>query len=103
MIPLQPFPDVNSDFALINIEMVPGTTLAQTEKTADVVAEMVSKRTEVDHALALDPLRAAIVNQADADLSPEEREAVAAYREELRGNGWTEDADGNLWSPERYD
>ena len=51
MIPLQPFPEVNSDFALINIEMVPGTTLAQTEKTADQVAEIVSKRPEVDHAL----------------------------------------------------
>ena len=51
MIPVQPFPDVNSDFALINIEMVPGTTLAQTERVADQVAEIVSKRPEVDHAL----------------------------------------------------
>ena len=51
MIPLQPFPDVNSDFALINIETVPGTTLAQTEQIADQVAEIVSKRPEVDHAL----------------------------------------------------
>ena len=51
MIPLQPFPDVNSDFALINIEMVPGTTLAQTERVADQVAEIVSKRPEVEHAL----------------------------------------------------
>ncbi len=51
VIPLQPFPDVNSDFALINIEMVPGTTLAQTEAVADRVSEIVSKRPEVDHAL----------------------------------------------------
>ena len=57
---------------------------------------------------ALDPLRAALAKQsaeskADDDLAPEEREAVAVYREQLRANGWTEDADGNLWSPERYD
>ena len=51
MIPLQPFPDVNSDFALINIETVPGTTLAQTEQIADQVAAIVAKRPEVDHAL----------------------------------------------------
>ena len=51
MIPLQPFPDVNSDFALINIETVPGTTLAQTEVIADQVAGIVAQRTEVDHAL----------------------------------------------------
>ena len=51
VIPLQPFPDVNSDFALINVEMVPGTTLAQTEATADRVAQIVSGRPEVDHAL----------------------------------------------------
>lgn len=51
VIPVQPFPDVNSDFSLVNIEMVPGTTLAQTEAVADRVAEIVSKRPEVDHAL----------------------------------------------------
>ncbi len=51
MIPVQPFPDVNSDFALINIETVPGTTLAQTEQIADQVAAIVAKRPEVDHAL----------------------------------------------------
>ena len=51
VIPLQPFPDTNSDFALLNIEMVPGTTLAQTEAVADRVAEIVSARPEVDHAL----------------------------------------------------
>ncbi len=51
VIPLQPFPDTNSDFALINVEMVPGTTLAQTEVVADRVAEIVSARSEVDHAL----------------------------------------------------
>ncbi len=51
MIPLQPFPDVNSDFAIINIEMVPGTTLAQTEAVADQVSKIVTKRPEVDRSL----------------------------------------------------
>ena len=50
---------------------------------------------------ALDELRAAHANQADADLPPEEQAAIAAYRDQLRANGWTEDSQGNLWSPER--
>ncbi|MFM5906771.1 MAG: efflux RND transporter permease subunit [Novosphingobium sp.] len=39
--PGQFFPNVNSDFSVIGIEMVPGTTLAQTEAVADSVSEMV--------------------------------------------------------------
>ena len=50
---------------------------------------------------ALDELRAAHANQADADVPPEEQAAIAAYRDQLRAEGWTEDSQGNLWSPER--
>ena len=49
---------------------------------------------------ALDELRAAHANQRDADLPPEEQEAIAAYREELRAEGWTEDEQGNFLSPD---
>ena len=51
MIPMQFFPSVNSDFSMIRIEMVPGTTLKQTEQIADEVAAIVNKRPEVLAAL----------------------------------------------------
>ncbi len=41
--PAQFFPTVNSDFSMINIEMVPGTTLAQTTAVADRVAGIVEQ------------------------------------------------------------
>ncbi len=50
-IPMQFFPTVNSDFSQIRIEMVPGTTLKQTEQVADQVAAIVNKRPEVEAAL----------------------------------------------------
>ncbi len=51
VIPMQFFPSVNSDFSQIRIEMVPGTTLKQTEQIADEVAAIVNKRPEVLAAL----------------------------------------------------
>ncbi|MEN9717614.1 MAG: hypothetical protein RIQ99_492 [Pseudomonadota bacterium] len=50
-IPGQFFPDSNNDFSQIRIEMVPGTTLAQTEAVADDVATLVSRSPEVQSAL----------------------------------------------------
>ena len=51
VIPMQFFPSVNSDFSMIRVEMVPGTTLQQTEKIADQVAAIVNQRPEVEAAL----------------------------------------------------
>ena len=51
VIPGQFFPDVNSDFSQIRIEMVPGTTLAQTEAVADKVAALAMRQPEVKTAL----------------------------------------------------
>lgn len=42
-IPSQFFPTVNQDFSMITIEMVPGTTIQQTEAVADHVADLVYK------------------------------------------------------------
>ncbi|WP_374590542.1 efflux RND transporter permease subunit [Novosphingobium sp.] len=47
-IPAQLFPEVNQDTSQIAIEMVPGTTLEQTDAVADSVAAIVAKRPEVD-------------------------------------------------------
>ncbi len=47
-IPAQPFPEVNQDTSQIAIEMVPGTTLEQTDAVADSVAAIVAKRPEVE-------------------------------------------------------
>jgi multidrug efflux pump subunit AcrB len=51
-IPTQFFPSINSDFSSLRIEMVPGTTLAQTEAVADEVAEMLARQPEAESVLA---------------------------------------------------
>ncbi len=50
-LPAQFFPDVNGDYTQVRIEMVPGTTLKQTEVVADRVAAIVNQRPEVEAAL----------------------------------------------------
>ena len=49
--PQELFPDQNGDSTQVRIDMVPGTTLAQTEATADAVAAIIRAEPEVDHAL----------------------------------------------------
>lgn len=51
VIPSQFFPDTDSDFSRISIEMVPGTTLQETERKIDEVLELVKDQPEVDVAL----------------------------------------------------
>ena len=51
VIPMQFLPTINSDFSQIRVEMVPGTTLQQTEQIADAVAAIVNQRPEVEAAL----------------------------------------------------
>ncbi|MFM5954430.1 MAG: efflux RND transporter permease subunit, partial [Novosphingobium sp.] len=43
-IPMQLFPEVNQDTSQIAVEMVPGTTLEQTEEVVDAVAAIVAQR-----------------------------------------------------------
>ena len=50
-LPGQFFPDVDGDFSRVRIEMVPGTTLEQTEAVADRVAAIVEKDPDVEAAL----------------------------------------------------
>jgi len=47
ILPKQFFPTTNNDFSMISIEMVPGTTLAQTEAIADRVAALVGADPDV--------------------------------------------------------
>ena len=75
MIPVQVFPDVDTDFAMVNIEMVPGTTLAQTEVVADQVAAIVAKDGAVDHALERireGNARLMVVLKSDRDVTSQE-------------------------------
>ncbi|MFM6949701.1 MAG: efflux RND transporter permease subunit [Novosphingobium sp.] len=51
-IPTQFFPTVNSDFIQIRIEMVPGTTLKQTEAVIDEVSQIARTRPETKTTLA---------------------------------------------------
>ena len=48
IIPKQFFPTANQDFSMATIEMVPGTTLEQTEKVADVVAATIQQDPAVE-------------------------------------------------------
>jgi multidrug efflux pump subunit AcrB len=52
VIPMQFFPNTNSDFSQVRIEMVPGTTLRQTEAVADEVSDVIRREPEVETALA---------------------------------------------------
>jgi len=51
VLPGQLFPDVDFDFAVANVEMVPGTTLDQTENVASQVGKILSDQQETDVAL----------------------------------------------------
>ncbi|MCB2077694.1 MAG: efflux RND transporter permease subunit [Novosphingobium sp.] len=48
-LPSQFFPTTDNDFTSIHVEMVPGTTLEQTEAVSDRVAAIIRNRPEVDH------------------------------------------------------
>jgi len=52
-IPTQFFPNSDSDFAMIRVEMVPGTTLEQTEEVINSVAARLSQEQEVALALGI--------------------------------------------------
>ncbi|MES2491799.1 MAG: efflux RND transporter permease subunit [Pseudomonadota bacterium] len=51
VLPGQFFPDANQDFSQVRIEMVPGTTLAQTEAVSADVARILRARPEVESVL----------------------------------------------------
>ena len=51
VLPSQFFPTTNSDFSRVRIEMVPGTTLKQTEVVADRVAAIINEQPETQNAL----------------------------------------------------
>ena len=51
VIPGQFFPNTNQDFSQVRIEMVPGTTLAQSETVSAEVARIMRSRPEVDSVL----------------------------------------------------
>jgi len=50
-LPAEFFPVSNSDFTSVTIDMVPGTTIAQTGVVADRVATLVRSQPEIDHVL----------------------------------------------------
>jgi len=49
--PMQFFPNTNLDFSMVRIEMVPGTTLRQTEEVSDRVAAILREEQEVETVL----------------------------------------------------
>src|SRR3712207_2870283 len=55
IIPQQFQPTINPDYSRVRIEMVPGTTIQQTEAVADRVAEIINSQPEV--AMALEAIR----------------------------------------------
>ena len=61
------------------------------------VAEFKSAESTEEHRLSG---REPVTEIEEGEGTPEEQEAIAAYRDELRAKGWTEDSQGNLWSPD---
>jgi multidrug efflux pump subunit AcrB len=51
LLPSQFFPTTNSDFSRVRIEMLPGTTIEQTEAVADKVADIINRQPETLNAL----------------------------------------------------
>ena len=51
VLPSQFFPTTNSDFSRVSIEMVPGTTVAQTEAVTGQVAKIINAQPETQNAL----------------------------------------------------
>ena len=49
--PSEFFPTTDSDFSRLSIEMVPGTTIKQTEQVGDAVANLINSQPEVNNAL----------------------------------------------------
>jgi multidrug efflux pump subunit AcrB len=49
--PSEFFPTTDSDFSRLSIEMVPGTTIQQTEQVGDAVAKIINSQPEVNNAL----------------------------------------------------
>jgi multidrug efflux pump subunit AcrB len=50
-LPSEMFPDENNDFTQVRVELVPGTTIPQSEVMADRVAAIIAKRPEVEQIL----------------------------------------------------
>ena len=78
-LPGQFFPDVDGDFSRIRIEMVPGTTLKQTEAVADRVAAIVEKDPDVEAALQR-------VNEGNARMFITLKEERAKSQQEFERN-----------------
>jgi len=97
VMPSQMFPDQNSDFTQIRVELVPGTTLAQSEKVVDAVADIVRQRPEVDKIMErvsegsgrvmvmLKKKRATTTSQFERELTPLIQQ-VADARVSFQGN-----------------
>jgi multidrug efflux pump subunit AcrB len=51
VLPSEMFPNENSDFTQVRVEMVPGTTIPQTEVVGEKVAALIAKRPEVEQIL----------------------------------------------------
>lgn len=51
VLPPQIFPTINADFAVIEVQKVPGTTLSQTEETVSQVNDIVKEQPDVEIAL----------------------------------------------------
>ena len=98
ILPKQFFPDGNTDFSRIRIEMVPGTTLERTREIANEAAAIVEKQPEVETALqsvregsasmfiTLKKERARTSQQFEEDLTPQLTK-IADARVTFQANG----------------
>ena len=97
-LPKQFFPDGNTDFSRVRIEMVPGTTLERTREIANQAAAIIEKQPEVETALqsvregsanmfiTLKKERARTSQQFEEDLTPQLTK-IADARVTFQANG----------------
>ena len=98
ILPKQFFPDGNTDFSRVRIEMVPGTTLERTREIANQAAAIIEKQPEVETALqsvregsasmfiTLKKERARTSQQFEEDLTPQLTK-IADARVTFQANG----------------
>jgi multidrug efflux pump subunit AcrB len=78
-VPKQFFPDTDSDYSIIKVEMVPGTTLEQTEQMVDQVYAVLHKQQEVK--VALQSIKEANANIFINLRKDRERDSITFERE----------------------
>ena len=79
-LPTQFFPDDDSDFSLVQVAMVPGTTLEQTERVVDRIAADMAKQEDVELTLGISRVGSGIIRVVR---SPDRKTSTLDWEQQL--------------------